>query len=79
MVHFAAYTKLYLEQRKTTTDRGNIGVVLFNFGREDFQVSIGDRIAQLILEKVSMADSVEVNELSETRRGASGFGSTGRK
>ena len=58
-------------------DRGNVGVVLFNFGQEDFQVSIGDRIAQLILEQISMVPAVQVEELTETERGAGGFGSTG--
>ena len=59
------------------TDRGNVGVVLFNFGQEDFEVSIGDRIAQLILEQISMVPAVKVEELTETERGAGGFGSTG--
>ena len=58
-------------------DRGNVGVVLFNFGQEDFEVSIGDRIAQLILEQISMVPAVQVDELTETERGAGGFGSTG--
>jgi dUTP pyrophosphatase len=57
--------------------RGPVGVVLFNFGDEDFVVEKGDRVAQLILEKVSMADAVTVEELSETQRGEGGFGSTG--
>lgn len=58
--------------------RGEIGVVLFNFSQEnDFTVSIGDRIAQLVLEQVSMVPAVEVQELTETERGAGGFGSTG--
>ncbi|RZK44064.1 MAG: dUTP diphosphatase, partial [Hymenobacter sp.] len=38
----------------------------------------GDRIAQLVLAPVTQAEVVEVNELSETERGADGFGSTGR-
>jgi len=59
--------------------RGNVGVVLFNFGTEDFQVDIGDRIAQLILEQISMVPAVQVDELTETERGAGGFGSTGVK
>ena len=59
--------------------RGNVGVVLFNLGTEDFVVDVGDRIAQLILEKVNMAPVVEVEELTETERGAGGFGSTGVK
>eukprot|EP00551_Chaetoceros_affinis_P017182 CAMPEP_0203715006 /NCGR_PEP_ID=MMETSP0091-20130426/71375_1 /ASSEMBLY_ACC=CAM_ASM_001089 /TAXON_ID=426623 /ORGANISM="Chaetoceros affinis, Strain CCMP159" /LENGTH=329 /DNA_ID=CAMNT_0050593091 /DNA_START=164 /DNA_END=1153 /DNA_ORIENTATION=- len=59
--------------------RGPVGVVLFNFGAEDFVVEKGDRVAQLILEQVSMVDAVEVKELSETKRGSGGFGSTGVK
>jgi dUTP pyrophosphatase len=57
--------------------RGNIGVVLFNHSDADFQVSRGDRIAQLILEKIAMADIEEVDELFTTDRGDGGFGSTG--
>ena len=57
--------------------RGNVGVVLFNFGPTDFEVSIGDRIAQLILEQISMVPAVQVEELTETERGVGGFGSTG--
>ena len=54
------------------------GVVLFNLDSENtFEVQKGDRIAQLILEKISMASITEVNELEETVRGAGGFGSTG--
>mmetsp|Transcript_19686 Transcript_19686/g.28732 ORF Transcript_19686/g.28732 Transcript_19686/m.28732 type:complete len:151 (+) Transcript_19686:1-453(+) len=59
--------------------RGPVGVVLFNFGEEDFVVEKGDRVAQLILEKISMSCVVDVNELSDTARGAGGFGSTGVK
>ncbi len=44
---------------------------------EDFQVKRGDRVAQLILERISMADAIEVDELPDTERGAGGFGSTG--
>jgi len=57
--------------------RGNVGVVLFNHSESVFSVKRGDRIAQLILEKISMADIVEVCELSETTRGEGGFGSSG--
>eukprot|EP01029_Cantina_marsupialis_P028172 TRINITY_DN775816_c0_g1_i1.p1 TRINITY_DN775816_c0_g1~~TRINITY_DN775816_c0_g1_i1.p1 ORF type:complete len:241 (-),score=76.44 TRINITY_DN775816_c0_g1_i1:206-886(-) len=56
--------------------RGPVGVVLFNHGEEDFAIKKGDRIAQLILERISMADIEEVEELDETERGAGGFGST---
>ena len=57
--------------------RGNVGVVLFNHSEEDFIVKRGDRVAQLILECISMASVEEVAELDDTTRGTSGFGSTG--
>ena len=57
--------------------RGNVGVVLFNFSDEDFPVAPGDRVAQLILEKIDMASVEEVEDLPDTARGAGGFGSTG--
>ena len=57
--------------------RGNVGVILFNHGPDDFQVNKGDRVAQLILERISMASVEEVQELTSTDRGAGGFGSTG--
>ena len=60
--------------------RGNVGVVMFNHADEDLLVSRGDRVAQLVLERICMADVVEVGEdqeLDETERGAGGFGSTG--
>jgi dUTP pyrophosphatase len=57
--------------------RGNVGVVLFNHGDQDFAVVRGDRVAQLVLERISMAPAVEVQELSDTTRGSGGFGSTG--
>lgn len=52
-------------------------MILFNLGDVDFEVKKGDRIAQLILERISMAPAVEVEELAETARGSGGFGSTG--
>jgi len=57
--------------------RGEVGVVLFNHGQEDFSVAEGDRVAQLVLERISMVSCVEVESLDETARGAGGFGSTG--
>jgi hypothetical protein len=59
--------------------RGPVGVVLFNFGTSDFTIDKGDRIAQLVLEKISMVEAVRVEELSDTARGSGGFGSTGVK
>eukprot|EP00929_Paragymnodinium_shiwhaense_P094361 TRINITY_DN5488_c0_g1_i1.p1 TRINITY_DN5488_c0_g1~~TRINITY_DN5488_c0_g1_i1.p1 ORF type:complete len:481 (-),score=166.13 TRINITY_DN5488_c0_g1_i1:235-1677(-) len=57
--------------------RGEVGVVMFNYGKEPFAVAPGDRVAQLILEEVDMCGCVEVESLDETARGAGGFGSTG--
>ena len=59
--------------------RGEVGVVLFNHSEVDYEVKVGDRVAQLILERISMADIEEVTdgELFATERGAGGFGSTG--
>lgn len=57
--------------------RGEVGVVLFNTTAEDFQVLVGDRIAQLVVQQVSIASFEVVESLDETSRGAGGFGSTG--
>ncbi|CBQ73304.1 probable dUTP pyrophosphatase [Sporisorium reilianum SRZ2] len=57
--------------------RGLLGVLLFNFGDADFTINEGDRIAQLIIEKISTPEVQEVDSLDETLRGAGGFGSTG--
>jgi deoxyuridine 5'-triphosphate nucleotidohydrolase len=56
---------------------GEVIVILMNNGDADFKVAIGDRIAQLILERVELAPVYNVDELPETTRGAGGFGSTG--
>lgn len=58
--------------------RGNVGVVLFNHGPEPFIVERGDRIAQLICERIAYPELEEVKSLSETERGVGGFGSTGK-
>lgn len=57
--------------------RGNVGVVLFNHSDVDFTVKQSDRIAQLILENISMVPVEEVSELPSSERGDGGFGSTG--
>ncbi|NXD32261.1 DUT nucleotidohydrolase, partial [Spelaeornis formosus] len=57
--------------------RGPVKVLLFNFSDEDFTVKHGDRVAQLILERIVMAPLLEVDDLEATARGAGGFGSTG--
>ncbi|KAK8580908.1 hypothetical protein V6N13_143965 [Hibiscus sabdariffa] len=57
--------------------RGPLGVILFNHSDVDFEVKAGDRIAQLIIEKIMTPDVLEVEDLDSTTRGAGGFGSTG--
>eukprot|EP00190_Bangiopsis_sp_CCMP1999_P002397 CAMPEP_0198731344 /NCGR_PEP_ID=MMETSP1475-20131203/29259_1 /TAXON_ID= ORGANISM="Unidentified sp., Strain CCMP1999" /NCGR_SAMPLE_ID=MMETSP1475 /ASSEMBLY_ACC=CAM_ASM_001111 /LENGTH=148 /DNA_ID=CAMNT_0044494301 /DNA_START=135 /DNA_END=581 /DNA_ORIENTATION=+ len=57
--------------------RGNVGVLLFNFGEEVFHVQKGNRIAQLIVEKVALPEVIETDDLSESVRADGGFGSTG--
>ncbi|XP_015198511.2 deoxyuridine 5'-triphosphate nucleotidohydrolase, mitochondrial isoform X2 [Lepisosteus oculatus] len=58
--------------------RGNVGVVLFNFSKETFEVKKGDRVAQLICERICYPEIEQHETLDETERGAGGFGSTGR-
>lgn len=53
--------------------------MLFNHSNEDFEVTPGDRIAQLICEKITYPSLEEVKSLNDTNRGAGGFGSTGTK
>lgn len=57
--------------------RGIVFVLLFNLSDQPFEVSEGDRIAQLIIEKIHTPEIIEVQDLDETLRGAGGFGSTG--
>ncbi|XP_063931538.1 uncharacterized protein LOC135143578 isoform X1 [Zophobas morio] len=59
--------------------RGPLGVILFNHGEKDFSIKRGDRVAQLILEKIITPTVEEVSELEPTARGSGGFGSTGMK
>lgn len=59
--------------------RGEIGVILVNLSNEAFEIQNGERIAQLIIAKHERAEWIEVEELTETSRGAGGFGSTGVK
>lgn len=57
--------------------RGEVSVLLVNLGQEPFVVEPGARIAQLVICPVARAELVEVASLSETERGAGGYGSTG--
>ncbi|MCE3231989.1 MAG: deoxyuridine 5-triphosphate nucleotidohydrolase [Rickettsiaceae bacterium] len=59
--------------------RGEIGVILINHGQENFVVTRGTRIAQMVIAQYTRATFSEVSELSETQRGQGGFGSTGLK
>jgi dUTP pyrophosphatase len=59
--------------------RGEVGVILVNLSNEEFIVEDGERIAQMVIAKHEQAQWIEVQELSETERGAGGFGSTGVK
>lgn len=57
--------------------RGQVKVLLFNHSEEDFEINEGDRIAQLVIERIYTPQVVVVEELEESVRGAGGFGSTG--
>ena len=57
--------------------RGELKVILINHGGEPFAIHRGDRVAQLVLAPVTLAEWDEVGDLDETARGAGGFGSTG--
>ena len=59
--------------------RGEVKIILMNFGKEDFKISKGDRIAQLIVSKVYIAKMVVVKDLNSSSRGVGGFGHTGKK
>lgn len=57
--------------------RGEVGVILINHGKTPFQVEKGMKIAQMVVQSVLRVDVAEVVELTDTSRGAGGFGSTG--
>ena len=59
--------------------RGEVCVILINHSKVDFTITRGMRIAQMVLAKYQQEEIVEVQELDETARGQSGFGSTGTK
>ncbi|XP_046857443.1 deoxyuridine 5'-triphosphate nucleotidohydrolase-like [Xenia sp. Carnegie-2017] len=58
--------------------RGNVGVILFNLSHSDYEVKGGDRIAQLIIQRICTPELKEVKNLDQTIRGDGGYGSTGR-
>lgn len=57
--------------------RGEINIILQNTGQEDFDIKVGDRIAQLVIMPVEHAEFEAVEELPESDRGEGGFGSSG--
>lgn len=57
--------------------RGEVMVILFNFGKEIFKIKKGDRIAQAVLSQIFQANLIVSDELDSTTRGEKGFGSTG--
>ena len=59
--------------------RGEIKVVMFNLSNEDFLVTKGMRIAQLVCERIWYPSIEKVDSVDETKRGEGGFGSTGTK
>lgn len=57
--------------------RGEIGIILINLSKEDFIVNHGERICQMVINKVEMIAWKEVESLEDSERGAGGFGHTG--
>ena len=58
--------------------RGEIKIILFNHGKEEFIINNNDRVAQMILMPIIKAELEEVEDLPKTLRGSGGFGSTGK-
>ncbi len=58
--------------------RGEIKIIIYNHGNEDFEINNGDRIAQMVLVPVMKIELEETDILPETLRGKGGFGSTGK-
>lgn len=59
--------------------RGEVGVIMFNAGKESFSIKRGDRIAQMVIARLPEVTLLAAETLSETLRGEGGFGSTGKK
>ncbi len=57
--------------------RGEIGIVLINHGSEPFSVTVGSKIAQMVINRFETAEIEEADELSDSERGTGGYGSTG--
>ena len=59
--------------------RGEIGVILINLSDTEFKIESGDRICQMVIQKIEQPEMIEVSVLDETERGDGGFGHTGTK
>lgn len=57
--------------------RGEVGIILFNAGREDFCIGRGDRVAQMVIQHLPEVELAPAASLADSQRGAGGFGSTG--
>ncbi|MCX7883931.1 MAG: dUTP diphosphatase [Caloramator sp.] len=57
--------------------RGEINVIMINFGSKPFTINRGDRIAQMVINRIEIPEIIEVDELDKTKRDKGGFGSTG--
>jgi dUTP pyrophosphatase len=58
--------------------RGEVGIILTNFGHENFTVNRNDRVAQMLIKRYEHAELVEAYDLSSTERGTGGYGSSGK-
>lgn len=58
--------------------RGEVGIILINHGNEPFRITHGERVAQMVFASVTRCEIAETTSLTETERGAGGFGSTGK-
>ena len=58
--------------------RGEVGVIMYNGGTEEFEIKRGDRIAQMVIARLPEVELVRVDALSNSGRGSGGFGSTGK-
>jgi dUTP pyrophosphatase len=73
---------LFLTNSPGTVDagyRGEVGVIMYNGGKEEFVISRGDRIAQMVIAKLPETELIKVDALAGSQRGTGGFGSTGKK
>ena len=59
--------------------RGELGVIVVNLSNNMITIEDGERICQMVINKVEQAEWIEVNELSDSERGDGGFGHTGKK